>query len=922
MTDIIPNAGNLGTTAYERLHAEINKAENTTNKLDSAIEKGDLKNYATLTALKTQANRIDALIALPAGSTTGDAELMDIRHVDGVVYDTAGDAVRSINDRLLEVDKIASNLGYTKNEYTKRKELETPSTTLDSTNYTTEGDRLIINNMYKTISTSSKCVAYVLPYKLIEIDKIIVYVNFKNVPHGFVGCGYGFNWSLMESEHSIEGNKEHIIELDMKNSKIASDEVLNFYIGTESNTNALNVEFKYLIIKRNPLDIHASMADYAIKSNTSELSNISELSNTSIYSMYARNAGGTLISINNISKSLVNLDIKLDTNNYNYRLIKPVGVKVPTTWYAFYIEFNYDTLEDLNSYITLNPQVIIGATPSFMLSTNKKDWNPNNNIIRFDATSEINIYELINNSEYKDAYLAQNKLYILIGYFVGDISDPTAYETEITIRPIFKNASSVVIASETTDALKETIISDNFEYTRKNIQNIPIGVIQPKFENYIVRGDTEGYIKLTRKGTYTNVYKPVTDKATRYGGVYIKFEYDNYEDLDGTCYVELKNNNPSVIIPEARILFGVTDWGVNSGNVPFTVNKEFNLKEILDKSGEDYASKHVLYFAVMRYSVSGVLQELDFDVKVSFTPTIIKQDVIATDLSKQLKENISSILNNEKYITCWGDSLTAMGRWTTRLETLTGLTVYNGGTGGEQCGTIMARQGGDVMLVNNITIPSTCTPVTVIDNANGFDTQLGQKARPLLQGGAHVNPCKIGDIEGTLKWTGSSHSDPNGTWTFTRSEEGGAMTINRPTALRTNFDINRNDPELMIIFMGQNGGYTDVNDLINKHRLMIEHSKAKDFIVLGLSSGSASARKDYEDAMTREFGRRFISLRQYLSVYGMEDAGLTPTTNDNDMMAVGKVPASLLADPVHYNDACCKVIGDYLYKKIKELNIL
>lgn len=301
------------------------------------------------------------------------------------------------------------------------------------------------------------------------------------------------------------------------------------------------------------------------------------------------------------------------------------------------------------------------------------------------------------------------------------------------------------------------------------------------------------------------------------------------------------------------------------------------------------------------------------------------------------KVEVDNLVGANKYITCWGDSLTAGNSWVQTLESLSGMPVYNAGAGGENARVIMARQGADVMVVDGLIIPAEVAPVTLatMSEDGGVRTESGYKVTPLLQGGpTHINPAMLGDIEGTLAWTGSDYKDTTGTWTFTRSVAGEAVTINRPTAIRTAYDRERNNPYLMVIFMGQNGGYDDVDDLVRKHRLMIEHASAKHVVVLGLSSGTASSRAEYETAMRKEFGRYFISLREYLahpiyaadgetiiSCYGLDDQGLTPTSDDLVKISTGQVPASCLADSVHYTNGTKTVIGNMLYKRCKELGI-
>ena len=110
MTNSIPNAGNLGTTAYERLHAEIARAEDV-------IKRGD---FATKTDIAAQSARIDSFTRLTEGSTTGDAELIDGRTgADGTIYSNIGGAIRGQNNNLLENIELLKD-GYEKIKGSKK----------------------------------------------------------------------------------------------------------------------------------------------------------------------------------------------------------------------------------------------------------------------------------------------------------------------------------------------------------------------------------------------------------------------------------------------------------------------------------------------------------------------------------------------------------------------------------------------------------------------------------------------------------------------------------------------------------------------------------------------------------------------------------------------------------------------------------
>ncbi|MBQ9438448.1 MAG: SGNH/GDSL hydrolase family protein, partial [Lachnospiraceae bacterium] len=271
-------------------------------------------------------------------------------------------------------------------------------------------------------------------------------------------------------------------------------------------------------------------------------------------------------------------------------------------------------------------------------------------------------------------------------------------------------------------------------------------------------------------------------------------------------------------------------------------------------------------------------------------------------------------------IVCVGDSLTAgadsdFEPYPSLLaemvkEEICLLPVVNLGHGGEESATILAQAGGLPLQIHAFDIPAETveTPVSLypVDNQPFKLTE--------TETDALLNPCFVAGVEGYLTRTLDNQ------FYFERKSAGEPVSVAEgerviPAAK------GKYPSYLWIIFVGANGGYSSPQNLIDQQRKMLETlAEGNDrYLIITTTGEDAASNRDVEEACEKEYGEKYLNLREYLSTEAMTDYGILPTAQDLADMEAGRNPKSFRQDGIHYNELGTRIVAERIYEQLIKL---
>ncbi len=339
--------------------------------------------------------------------------------------------------------------------------------------------------------------------------------------------------------------------------------------------------------------------------------------------------------------------------------------------------------------------------------------------------------------------------------------------------------------------------------------------------------------------------------------------------------------------------------------------------------------------------------------------SIVYKKIPSTVQNAKVKELVKDFV-------CWGDSITmgacasdmatvneyrldlaalnGTGKGIGYVEVLNNLlhaklfhsiNAINCGVGGETSAVIAARADAEtyhLYLGKTVTIGSASVAIEIGQTASSGRLGILRQGNSALVNEVYItgqdengNTVTIrGNITASL-----SPSAPSGSklttcdyqyvdYTFKRTDIGAPVTLQAGARIVTSAARNY-DGNFCIIFIGQNGGYSNPQELIKQHKEILEACNATDYLIISTHGKTAADRRALNDALTAEYGDRYINMGTELSseaAYRL--AGFHTDVIEQNRAAIesGTVSSLFLNDTIHPNAIGYAVMGHIVMERL------
>lgn len=216
---------------------------------------------------------------------------------------------------------------------------------------------------------------------------------------------------------------------------------------------------------------------------------------------------------------------------------------------------------------------------------------------------------------------------------------------------------------------------------------------------------------------------------------------------------------------------------------------------------------------------------------------------------------------------------------------------------------LLVKLGVTPVYVDKLTIPASTTPTPIV-----FLNKDGKANNELLKSQGSIDSVTINGITGKITYRYEGN-----TLLFTRDQPGEQSTVNSPTLIQVNNNI---EPGGILVLYS--GAYEQSirGSLVEYQKQIISAFNTDKYLVVSLTQDD---RNETNAALKNAHGEHYLDFKSYLLSNGLQDAGITATEQDTKNIAENKIPVSLRANDINGNDKYSLLLSKQILNKLIDL---